>query len=97
MKNENPTIVRCKQPIKIEKPSQCSRRFLTALMKEIKSPFSKQIMAENNEEFINFQSSQLEEEDLVFVWSLELVFEYYFLPYAKVTNIPHAHNSKVLF
>ena len=40
------------------------RRFLTALVKEIMVPFSKQIMAENNKEFINSQSSQLEEEDL---------------------------------
>ena len=34
MKSENQTVVRYRQPIKIEKALECSRRFLAALVKE---------------------------------------------------------------
>ena len=40
MKSENQTVVRYKQPIKIEKPLECLRRFLAALVKEMMAPFS---------------------------------------------------------
>ena len=40
MKSENQTVVRYKQPIKIEKPLECSRHFLAALVKEMMAPFS---------------------------------------------------------
>ena len=39
MKSENQTIVRSKQAIQIQKPIQCSRRFLAALVREMTSPF----------------------------------------------------------
>ena len=40
MNSENQTVVRYKQPIKIEKPLECSRRFTAALVKEMMAPFS---------------------------------------------------------
>ena len=67
MNSENQTDVRYKQPIKIEKPLECSRRFLAALVKKRWRHFHAQIMAENavnKEENLNSQSSQIEEEDL---------------------------------
>ena len=61
-------IVRSNQPIKIEKPLQCSHCFLAALVKESRSYFfNAQIIAENtenNEEFVHCQSYYLEEDDL---------------------------------
>ena len=57
MKREDQTVIRYKQPIKIEKPLQCSRRFLASFVKEIKVPFpTPKIMSENtenNKEFVN--------------------------------------------
>ena len=68
MKSENQIIVRCKQPIKIEKLLQ---RLLTFSYdvgeRNYGAIFKAQIMAEkreNNKEFVNSQSSQLEEEHL---------------------------------
>ena len=68
MKSENQIIVRCKQPIKIEKLLQSLLTFPHDVGKTNYSTiFKGLIMAEkreNNEEFENSQSSQLEEEHL---------------------------------
>ena len=40
MNSQNQTVVRYKLPIKIEKPLECSRRLLAALVKEMMAPFS---------------------------------------------------------
>ena len=53
----------------MEKPLQCSRRFLALSVKEITAPeFKAQVSVENTEndrEFVNCQSPQLEKEDLL--------------------------------
>ena len=53
----------------MEKPLQFSRRFLALSVKEITAPeFKAQISVENTEnyrEFVNWQSPQLEKEDLL--------------------------------
>ena len=41
MKREGQKIMRCKQPIKIEKLLHCSRHFFASFVKEITLPFSK--------------------------------------------------------
>ena len=52
MKCENQTVVRNKQPIKIEKPLECSPHFLAALVKEMMPMrrFQAQIMAKHSKQ-----------------------------------------------
>ena len=40
MESENQAVVGYKEPNKIEKPFECSRHFLAALLKEMMAPFS---------------------------------------------------------
>ena len=57
MRAPDQTVIRYKQPIKLEKPLQCSRNFLALFVKGITLLFFKvQIMAENignNKQFLN--------------------------------------------
>ena len=67
MNSENQTGVRYKQLIKIEKPLECSRRFLAALVKEMMAPFScpnHGLKHSKQRRKSKFSVSQIEEENL---------------------------------
>ena len=67
MESENQKGFTSKQPIKMEKPFECLRRFLAALVKEMMAPFSFPNHGWKHSEQqrkLNSQYSQLEEENL---------------------------------